>query len=74
MFVRTAREDSPFAEKLIGTLHDVEPLLVAEVEHRERTVRQPFLTDLESDEVLADTDLQVVIDQRPLQVRIRQIW
>ena len=82
VFARTARADSPFAEKLIGKLHYVEPLLVAEIAYSEitesATLRQPsiqgFRTDLNPNEVLADTDLQVVIDQRPLQVRIRQMW
>ncbi len=82
VFTRTARADSPFAEKLIGKLHYVEPLLVAEVAFNEitesGTLRQPslqgFRTDLRADEVLADADLQVIIDQRPLQVRIRQMW
>jgi len=82
VFARTARYDSPFAEKLIGKLHFVEPLLVAEVAFNEitesGTLRQPslqgFRTDLNANEVLADADLQVVIDQRPLEVRIRQVW
>jgi bifunctional non-homologous end joining protein LigD len=82
VFQRTARDDSPFAEKLIGKLHFVEPLLVAEVAFNEitesATLRQPslqgFRTDLNPNEVLADPDLQVVIDQRPLQVRVRQNW
>ena len=82
VFTRTARDDSPFAEKLIGKLHYVEPLLVAEVAFNEitesGTLRQPslqgFRTDLDANKVLADADLQVVIDQRPLQVRLRQMW
>ena len=82
VFSRTARDDSPFAEKLIGKLHFVEPLLVAEVAYSEvtesGTLRQPslqgFRTDLDANEVLADEDLQVVIDRRPLQIRIRQTW
>ena len=41
-------------------------------------LRQPslqgFRSDLNPNEVLADPDLQVVIDERPLQVRIRQMW
>ncbi len=82
VFTRTARDSSPFAEKLIGKLHYVEPLLVAEVAFNEitesATLRQPslqgFRTDLNPNEVLADMDLQVVIDQRPLQVHIRQNW
>jgi bifunctional non-homologous end joining protein LigD len=82
VFSRTARDTSPFAEKLIGKLHYVEPLLVAEVAFNEitegATLRQPslqgFRTDLNPNEVLADMDLQVVIDQRPLQVHIRQNW
>ncbi|HVL05453.1 MAG TPA: non-homologous end-joining DNA ligase [Acidimicrobiales bacterium] len=82
IFSRTARDDSPFAEKLIGKLHYVEPLLIAEVAFNEvtesATLRQPslqgFRSDLNPNQVLADPDLQVVIDQRPLQVRIRQMW
>ncbi len=82
VFERTARDDSPFADKLIGKLHYVEPLLVAEVQFNEitesATLRQPslqgFRSDLNPNEVLADPDLQVVIDQRPLQVRVRQMW
>lgn len=82
VFTRAARDDNPFAEKLIGKLHYVEPLLVAEVAYNEitegATLRQPslqgFRTDLNPIEVLADPDLQVVIDQRPLQVRVRQNW
>ena len=82
VFSRTARENSPFAEKLIGKLHYVEPLLVAEVAFNQitesATLRQPslqgFRTDLRADEVLTDEDLQVVIDRRPLQVHIRQSW
>ena len=82
IFEQTARHDSPFAEKLIGKLHYVEPLLIAEVAFNEitesATLRQPslqgFRSDLNPNEVLADPDLQVVIDQRPLQVRIRQMW
>ena len=82
IFERTARDGSPFAEKLIGKLHYVEPLLIVEVAFNEitesATLRQPslqgFRSDLNPNEVLADPDLQVVIDQRPLQVRIRQMW
>ena len=82
VFERTARDDSPFADKLIGKLHYVEPLLIVEVAFSEitesATLRQPslqgFRSDLNPNEVLADPDLQVVIDQRPLQVRIRQMW
>jgi len=82
IFSQTAREDGPFAEKLIGKLHYVEPLLIAEVAFNEitesATLRQPslqgFRSDLNPNEVLADPDLQVVIDQRPPQVRIRQMW
>jgi bifunctional non-homologous end joining protein LigD len=82
VFARTAREDSPFAEKLIGGLHYVEPLLVAEVAYSEitesGTLRQPslqgFRTDLNPDQVLADEGLQVIVDRRPSQIRIRQMW
>lgn len=82
VFERTARPDSPFAEKLIGKLHYVEPLLIVEVAFNEitesATLRQPslqgFRSDLNPNEVLADPDLQVVIDQRPLQVRVRQTF
>jgi bifunctional non-homologous end joining protein LigD len=82
VFSRTARDDSPFAEKLIGKLHYVEPLLVAEVQYNEitesATLRQPslqgFRTDLNPNEVLADPDVQELIDQRPLQIRIRHMW
>ena len=82
VFVRTARDTSPFAEKLIGALYFVEPLLVAEVAYNEitegGTLRQPslqgFRTDLDANEVLADEDLQVILDRRPPQVRIRQMW
>ena len=80
VFEQTARDDSPFAETLIGKLHYVEPLLVAEVQFNEitesATLRQPslqgFRTDLNPNEVLAEPDLQAVIDQRPLQVHVRQ--
>ena len=82
IFERTARDVSPFAEKLIGKLHFVEPLLIVEVAFNEitesATLRQPslqgFRSDLNPNEVLADADLQVVIDQRPTQVRVRQTW
>jgi bifunctional non-homologous end joining protein LigD len=82
IFERTARDDSPFAEKLIGKLHFVEPLLIVEVAFNEitesATLRQPslqgFRSDLNPNAVLADPDLQVVIDLRPLQVRVRQTW
>ena len=82
VFTRAARDGSPFTEKLIGKLSYVEPLLVAEVAYNEitesATLRQPslqgFRTDLDPKEVLADPDLQVVIDRRPLQIRIRQMW
>jgi bifunctional non-homologous end joining protein LigD len=82
VFRRTAREDSPFAEKLVGDLHYVEPLLVAEVAYNEitesGTLRQPslqgFRTDLDPAEVLADEDLQAVFDRRSPSVRIRQGW
>ena len=82
VFSRTARPASPFAEKLIGDLRYVEPLLVAEVAYNEitesGTLRQPslqgFRSDLDPAEVLADEDLQVVLDRRPPQVRIRQVW
>jgi bifunctional non-homologous end joining protein LigD len=82
VFERTARDDCPFAEKLIGKLHYVEPLLIVEVAFNEitesATLRQPslqgFRSDLNPNEVLADPDLQVVIDRRPLQVRVRQTW
>lgn len=82
IFSQTARVDSPFAERLVGKLHYVEPLLIAEVAFNEitesATLRQPslqgFRSDLNPNEVLAEPDLQVVIDRRPLQVRIRQMW
>jgi len=82
VFARTGRDDSPFAERLIGKLHYVEPLLIAEVAYNEitegGTLRQPslqgFRTDLNPDEVLADEGLQVVLDRRPSPLRIRQTW
>ncbi len=82
VFKRTARGHSPFAEKLIGALYFVEPLLVAEVAYNEitesGTLRQPslqgFRGDLNPTEVLADEDLQSIIDRRPSQLRIRQMW
>lgn len=82
VFSRTARDSSPFAEKLVGDLHYVEPLLVAEVAYNEitegGTLRQPslqgFRTDLDANQVLADEDLQAILDRRPPQVRIRQTW
>jgi len=82
VFRRTARDDSPFAEKLVGDLHYVEPLLVAEVAYNEitesGTLRQPsihgFRTDVNAGEVTADEDLQAVFDRRPPSVRIRQGW
>jgi bifunctional non-homologous end joining protein LigD len=82
VFTRTARDSSPFAEKLVGDLHYVEPLLVAEVAYGEitegGTLRQPslqgFRTDLDPNQVLADEDLQAILDCRPPQVRIRQTW
>lgn len=82
VFSRAARDDSPFFEKLIGTLHYVEPLLVAEVAYNEvtegGTLRQPslqgFRTDLDPDEVLADEDMMATFDNRPSPMRIRQVW
>ena len=82
VFARTARDDSPFAEHLIGKLHYVQPLLVAEVAYNEitegGTLRQPslqgFRTDLDPGEVLADEGLQAVLDRRPSPLRIRQVW
>lgn len=82
VFERTARDDSPFFERLIGKLHFVEPLLVAEVAYNEMTeggtLRQPsiqgFRTDLNADEVLADEDMQPILDGRPSPLRIRQGW
>lgn len=82
VFARTGRDDSPFAEKLVGKLHFAEPLLVAEVAYNEvtesGTLRQPslqgFRTDLRATEVLADEDLQDVFDRRPAQVPVRQTW
>ena len=82
VFSRTARDESPFSEKLIGALHYVEPLLVAEVAYNEiteaGTLRQPslqgFRTDLNPAEVLADEDLQAILDRRSPTVRIRQMW
>jgi bifunctional non-homologous end joining protein LigD len=82
VFAKTARDTSPFAEKLVGQLHFVEPLLVAEVAYNEitesGTLRQPslqgFRTDLRADEVLADDDLQSILDRRDPEVRIRQMW
>jgi bifunctional non-homologous end joining protein LigD len=82
VFARTARDTSPFFEKLVGHLHYAEPLLVAEVAYNEitesGTLRQPslqgFRTDLRADDVLADEDLQAIIDRRPAEVRIRQVW
>ena len=82
VFTRTARDGCPFAEKIMGKLHYVEPLLVAEVAFNEitesATLRQPslrgFRSDLNPDEVLADADLQGLIDLRPLQVPIRHHW
>jgi len=42
------------------------------------TLRQPslqgFRTDLRADEVLADDDLQSILDRRDPEVRIRQMW
>lgn len=82
VFARTARTESPFVEKLIGKLHFVEPLLVAEIDYNEvtdaGTLRQPsiqgFRTDLNPDEVLADPDMQPLFDNRPSPMRIRQMW
>lgn len=82
VFARTGRDDSPFTERLIGKLHFAEPLLVAEVAYNEitesGTLRQPslqgFRTDLRADEVLADEDLQDILDRRPAQVPVRQTW
>ena len=82
VFSRTRRDESPFAEKLIGALYFVEPLLVAEVAYNEitesGTLRQPslqgFRTDLIPGEVLADEDLQLILSSRPSQMRIRQVW
>jgi len=82
VFERTARAESPFFEGLVGALHYVEPLLVAEVAYNEvtdgGTLRQPslqgFRTDLNPDEVLADEDMMVVFDSRPTPMRIRQVW
>ncbi len=82
LFQRAARSDSPFAERLIGKLHFVEPLLVAEVAYNELTesgtLRQPslqgFRTDLDPGQVLADEDMQPLFDRRPSPVRIRQMW
>ncbi len=82
VFTRTARDTSPFAERLVGELHYVEPLLVAEVAYNEitegGTLRQPslqgFRTDLDANQVLADEDLQAILDHRPPQIRIRQTW
>ena len=42
------------------------------------TLRQPslqgFRTDLNPSEVLADEDLQSILDRRSPEVRVRQIW
>jgi len=82
VFERTARGDSPFFETLSGELHFVEPLLVAEVAYNEvtesGTLRQPslqgFRTDLNPDEVLADENLQSIVDRRPPSIKIRHMW
>jgi len=82
VFARTARTESPFTETLLGTLHFVEPLLVAEIAYNEvtdaGTLRQPsvqgFRTDLNPDEVLADADMQPRFDARTTPVRVRQVW
>ena len=82
LFAHTVREDSPFAENLLGRLHFVEPVLVAEVAYNEvtesGTLRQPslqgFRTDLNPAEVLADPDIQDILDRRPPRVAIRQAW
>ncbi len=82
VFTRTARDDSPFFEKLIGTLHFVEPLLVVEVAYNEvtegGTLRQPsiqgFRTDLDPNQVLADEDMMATFDSRPIPMRVRHVW
>ncbi len=82
VFARTAREESPFAERLIGAVHFVEPLLVVEAAFSEitesGTLRQPslqgFRSDINPNEVVADEGLQSMIDRRPSQMRIRQMW
>lgn len=79
VFARIPRTESPFAERLIGTLHFVEPLLVAEVAYNEvtdaGTLRQPslhgFRSDLNPNDVLADEDMQRIFDARPSSFRIR---
>jgi len=82
VFARAARPDSPFFEKLVGTLRYVEPLLVVEVAYNEvtegGTLRQPsiqgFRTDLDPDQVLADEDMMATFDRRPTPMRVRQVW
>jgi bifunctional non-homologous end joining protein LigD len=78
VFDRAARDDNPFAERLIG-VRFVEPVLVAEVGYSHvtegGTLRHPtlqgFRTDLDPAEVVADEELQAAFDARPPQVRIR---
>ncbi len=82
VFERAARAESPFFERLVGTLHYVEPLLVVEVAYNEvtegGTLRQPsiqgFRTDLDPNQVLADEDMMATFDSRPTPMRIRQVW
>ena len=78
VFERAAREDNPFAERLLG-VRFVEPVLVAEVGYSHitegGTLRHPtlqgFRTDLVPAEVVADEELQAAFDTRPPEVRIR---
>ena len=75
---RLGTDENPFAEHLEG-VHFVEPRLVAEVAYTMvtdgGTLRHPtlqgFRTDLDPASVVADEELQDVLDRRPSDLRIR---
>lgn len=75
---RLATDESPFEERLIG-VHFLEPLLIAEIAYTHitdgGTLRTPtlqgFRTDLDPAGIVADEDLQDVLDRRDPRLRIR---
>ncbi len=79
MFARSSVDASPFAEKLVGDVRFVRPLLVAEVAYNQvtegGTLRQPslqgFRTDLDPHDVVADEELQSAFAHRPDRLKIR---
>lgn len=75
---RLGTEDNPFTERLLS-VHFLEPLLIAEIAYTHvtdgGTLRTPtlqgFRTDLDPADIVADEELQDILDRRDPRLRIR---